>query len=136
MFWGLVSFLFLVSFLLFLFRLFSAFAYWCSSVIVKNSSHYFIMRLILCFLNAVTYSITLHGHRIHAYPHTTYAHSQHSPGSIPASRHHLPAPFAHPTTLTFASYRVPINTWVESDKCRLMSCQRTLVPCRGSNHDL
>ena len=26
-------------------------------------------------------------------------------------------------------------TWVECGKCRLMACKRTLVPCRGSNHD-
>ena len=29
--------------------------------------------------------------------------------------------------------RVPINTWVESGKCRSMSCQRTLVLRRDSN---
>ena len=27
----------------------------------------------------------------------------------------------------------PFNTWVESGKCRSMSCQRTLVPRRNSN---
>ena len=32
-----------------------------------------------------------------------------------------------------ASYRYPFNTWVESGKCRLISCQRTLVPWRDWN---
>ena len=29
--------------------------------------------------------------------------------------------------------RYPFNTWVESSKCRLIFCQRTLVLCRDSN---
>ena len=36
--------------------------------------------------------------------------------------------------MTVASFREPIlNTWVESGKCRLISCQRILVPCWDSN---
>ena len=60
-------------------------------------------------------------------------HNLHSLGSIPTRRYLTfkncltKQWWLHPTGY-------PFNTWVESSKCRLISCQRILVPCRDSNH--
>ena len=52
---------------------------------------------------------------------TQCMHILHSLGSIPARRLFYKRTRANLTTLAFASYRVPIYTWVESGKCVLHS---------------
>ena len=67
--------------------------------------------------------------------HTQCMHTLHSLGSIPARRHFTSATCSS----NHINFRIlpgtHFNTWVESGKCRLTFCQRTLVPPRGSRHD-
>ena len=66
---------------------------------------------------------------------TMYAHfplpREHSSRSPFCKRRLLIQPhlLSHPT-------RYPFKTWVENGKRTSMSCQRALVPCPGSNHNL
>ena len=59
-------------------------------------------------------------------------HNLHSLGSIPA-RHYLTLKNCLTNNDGCMLTGYLFNTWVESSKFRLISCQRILVPCRDSN---